>query len=60
MAKVYYDQDADLEVLDGRVVAVIGYGNQGRAQSLNMRDSGVSVVVGGIADASREVAKGGA
>lgn len=50
MAKVYYDEDADPEVLAGQTVAVIGYGNQGRAQALNMRDSGVRVVVGGVAD----------
>lgn len=46
MAKIYYDKDIDLGVLDGRTVAVIGYGSQGRAQSLNMRESGVNVVVG--------------
>ena len=46
MAKVYYDADADLAVLGGETVAIIGYGIQGRAQSLNMRDAGLSVVVG--------------
>lgn len=46
MAKVYYDQDASLEVLRGKTVAVIGYGSQGHAQAQNLRDSGVSVVVG--------------
>ncbi|MFQ6053956.1 MAG: ketol-acid reductoisomerase [Candidatus Bathyarchaeia archaeon] len=46
MVKVYHDPDIDERVLEGRRVAVIGYGSQGRAQSLNMRDSGVSVVVG--------------
>ncbi len=49
---VYYDSDADLSVLDGRKVAIIGYGNQGRAQGLNMRDSGVEVIVGNIEDES--------
>lgn len=44
--KVYHDPDIDEKVLDQRKVAVIGYGSQGRAQSLNMRDSGVDVVVG--------------
>jgi ketol-acid reductoisomerase len=52
MAKVYYDAEADPSVLEGRTVAIIGYGNQGRAQALNLRDSGVQVVVGGIADAT--------
>ncbi|UCE91435.1 MAG: ketol-acid reductoisomerase [Methanobacteriota archaeon] len=45
MARIYYNKDADLSVLKGRRVAVIGYGIQGRAQSLNLRDSGVDVVV---------------
>jgi ketol-acid reductoisomerase len=46
MVKVYHDQDIDMKVLEGRKVAVVGYGSQGRAQALNMRDSGVDVVVG--------------
>jgi ketol-acid reductoisomerase len=43
---VYRDEDADLAIVRGRRVAVIGYGNQGRAQALNLRDSGVPVVIG--------------
>ena len=43
---MYYDQDADLGQLDGRTVAIIGYGSQGHAHALNLRDSGVEVVVG--------------
>ena len=46
MAKVYYDKDADLDLLKGKVIAVIGYGNQGRGQSLNLKDGGCEVVVG--------------
>lgn len=46
MAKVYYDKDADLSYLDGKTVAVIGYGSQGHAHALNLKDSGVDVVVG--------------
>lgn len=46
MAKIYYDNDADLINLRDRTIAVIGYGNQGRAQSLCYRDSGLNVVVG--------------
>jgi len=46
MVKVYHDPDIDEKVLEGKKVAVIGYGSQGRAQALNMRDSGVDVVVG--------------
>ena len=45
MAKIYYDKDASLDVLKGKRVAVIGYGIQGRAQSLNLKDSGVDIVV---------------
>lgn len=45
-ARVYYDQDADLKILEGKKVAVLGYGNQGHAQAQNLRDSGVEVVVG--------------
>jgi ketol-acid reductoisomerase len=41
-----YDEDADLTQLDGKTVAIIGYGSQGHAHALNLRDSGVSVVVG--------------
>jgi ketol-acid reductoisomerase len=43
---VYRDEEADLGLIQGRRVAVIGYGNQGRAQALNLRDSGVGVTVG--------------
>ena len=45
-AKVYYDQDADLQVLAGERIAVIGYGSQGHAHALNLQDNGVDVVVG--------------
>lgn len=46
MANVYYDTDADLSRLDDKTVAIIGYGSQGHAHALNLRDSGVDVVVG--------------
>lgn len=46
MAKVYYEQDCNLEVLSGKTVAVIGYGSQGHAHALNLHDSGVNVIVG--------------
>ena len=45
-AVIYYDQDADLSRMSGKTVAIIGYGSQGHAHSLNLRDSGVKVVVG--------------
>ena len=44
--KVYYDQDADLNCLKNKTVAIIGYGSQGHAHAQNLRDSGVKVVVG--------------
>ncbi|MCL6473179.1 MAG: ketol-acid reductoisomerase [Firmicutes bacterium] len=46
MAKIYYDQDADLGVLQGKTVAIIGFGSQGHAHALNLYDSGVNVIVG--------------
>jgi len=46
MATVYYDKDANLELVKGRKVAIIGYGSQGHAHALNLRDSGVDVRVG--------------
>ncbi len=45
MAKIYYDKDADLNFLKGKKIAVIGYGIQGRGQSLNLRESGLDVIV---------------
>jgi ketol-acid reductoisomerase len=52
MTRLFYDADGDLCLLDGHVVSVLGYGNQGAAQAQNLRDSGVSVVVGNVRDAS--------
>jgi ketol-acid reductoisomerase len=56
MAQIYYESDADPTLLNGKTVAVIGFGSQGHAHSLNLWDSGVSVVVGlrdGSASATR-------
>jgi ketol-acid reductoisomerase len=49
---MFYDDDADLSLLDGKTVAIIGYGSQGHAHSLNLKDSGVNVVVGLRAESS--------
>jgi ketol-acid reductoisomerase len=49
---MFYDDDADLHKLDGKTVAIIGYGSQGHAHALNLKDSGVSVVVGLRPDSS--------
>ena len=46
MAKRYYEKDGDLQLLQGKTIAIVGYGSQGHAHALNLRDSGVNVVVG--------------
>lgn len=56
-AKIYYDRDANPALLQSKVVAIIGYGSQGHAHALNLRDSGISVVVGIREGASRERAR---
>lgn len=57
MTNVYRESDATLETLAGRTIAVLGYGNQGRSQARNLRDSGQQVVIGNIADAYAERAR---
>src|SRR6201985_1034471 len=56
MPKVFHDQDADLPLIQAKKVAVIGYGSQGHAHSLNLKDSGVQVKVGLTAN-SKSIAK---
>ncbi len=46
MAKIYYDQDADLSLLAGKTIGIVGYGSQGHAHALNLKDSGLNVMVG--------------
>jgi ketol-acid reductoisomerase len=61
MAKVYYDKDADLEILKGLKIAIIGYGSQGHAHAQNLRDSGLDVIVadkGGTKNWERAVKDG--
>ena len=55
--RVYYDRDADLNLIKGKSVAVIGYGSQGHAHALNMRDSGVSNVIVGLRPGSATAKK---
>lgn len=50
MAKVYYDKDADINILKRKRIAIIGYGSQGHAQAQNLRDSGLEVIVSEISD----------
>ena len=47
MAKIYYDKDADLRLLKGKTIGIIGYGSQGHAHAQNLRDSGCQVMVAG-------------
>ncbi len=56
MAKLFYDADADLSLLEGKTVAIIGYGSQGHAHALNLKDSGVNVLVG-LYEGSRSAGK---
>ena len=56
MARMYYDTDANLDLLTGKTVAIIGYGSQGHAHALNLKDSGVNVLVG-LYPGSKSVAK---
>lgn len=52
MAKIYYDKDANLKILKNKTIAIIGYGIQGRAQGLNLRDSGLNVIVSDLENSS--------
>lgn len=56
MAQLFYDTDADLSLLSGKTVAIIGYGSQGHAHALNLKDSGIQVVVG-LYEGSRSAEK---
>ncbi len=61
--RLYYDEDADLAILEGKTIAVVGYGNQGRSQALNMRDTArakklnTTVIIGNIQDKYRQQAE---
>lgn len=53
MGTIYYDKDADISIIKKKVVAILGYGNQGRSQALNLRDSGIeNIIVGSRKDSS--------
>ena len=56
MARMYFQEDSDLTHMAGQTICIVGYGNQGRSQALNMRDSGLSVIVGSRRDASYQAA----
>ncbi len=56
MAEIFYDDDADLSIIQGKKVAIVGYGSQGHAHALNLRDSGVEVVIA-LKDGSKSAVK---
>ena len=56
MAELYYDNNADLKRLKGRTIAIIGFGSQGHAHAMNLKESGLDVVVG-LYEARRAVPK---
>lgn len=55
--QAFYDDDAPLTILRDKTIGIVGYGNQGRAQALNLRDSGLNVVVGGLRDQTAQQAE---
>ncbi len=57
MVEVFHNEDGDLSILKDKTIGIIGYGNQGRAQALNLRDSGLNVIVGNIEDQYKNIAK---
>ena len=58
MSKMYYEKDGNLSLLDGKKVAIIGYGSQGHAHALNLHESGVDVTVG-LYEGSKSWARAG-
>lgn len=56
MAKIFYDDDADLSVIQSKRVAIVGYGSQGHAHAMNLRDSGVNVIIG-LREGSKSIDK---
>jgi len=56
MAKMYYEKDCDISLLNGKTVAVVGYGSQGHAHALNLKESGVNVIIG-LYEGSKSAAK---
>ena len=55
-AKIYYQEDCNLSLLEGKTIAIIGYGSQGHAHALNLKESGCNVVIG-LYEGSRSWAK---
>ena len=56
MVDIFHEADGNMNILDTKTISIIGYGNQGRAQALNLRDSGHNVIIGNIDDKYKNVA----
>ncbi len=56
MVDIFHEEDGDLSIIENKTISIIGYGNQGRAQALNLRDSGLNVIVGNIEDEYKNIA----
>ena len=56
MVNIFHEEDGDLSFLKNKTISIIGYGNQGRAQALNLKDSGLSVIVGNMEDKYKKIA----
>ena len=57
MVEIFHEADGNINILKNRVVSIVGYGNQGRAQALNLRDSGITVIIGNIEDRYKKLAE---
>ncbi|MCK4380323.1 MAG: NAD(P)-binding domain-containing protein, partial [Candidatus Lokiarchaeota archaeon] len=56
MVEIFHEDKGDLSILKDKQISIIGYGNQGRAQALNLRDSGLNIIIGNIEDNYRSIA----
>ncbi|MFX1452882.1 MAG: ketol-acid reductoisomerase [Promethearchaeota archaeon] len=56
-ANIYFDKDAEIKIIKNKTIGVIGYGNQGRAEALNLRDSGLNIIIGNIEDDYKKIAE---
>ncbi|MBY9010070.1 MAG: NAD(P)-binding domain-containing protein [Candidatus Lokiarchaeota archaeon] len=56
MVEIFHETDGNLSFINSKVISIIGYGNQGRAQALNLRDSGLNVIIGNIEDDYKDFA----
>jgi ketol-acid reductoisomerase len=56
MVEIFHESDGNINLLKTTIISIIGYGNQGRAQALNLRDSGLNVIIGNIDDEYKKLA----